>query len=497
MKSNIKEKDFSKFIEDKISKMTKFVQKENQINSLLAFGTLGNRSMRNYSDLNFILVTSLNSATLYPKIADLFSEKIFYSLQKPNRLLYYLNFESEIVKKTLEVELLICKRIEELKDIFIGSRFRTTDIPTIILVDKDDFSKKNLITVLNDNESFKNAIPEYIKERANDFVEYYIKGILNLNKTDLYQYYDFMSKTYAELLKLECIVQNNLEDLRNPIFGLARMDLDVDFPYYRKLLPNISLSDTYFRTEVIKKFKLVMEELAKRYLFDFKINQAIKVLEKIYKEGYFWNVRDISYVDSQYLKKGVLYRSSALSRYSGSEELENFLTTNKIKTIIDLRTEKEISIIPYKNITTKFDMVNVPIGPKDTIDLTQLKHSSPESSDKFYEAFLRFYQDEIRTIFETIANQEPGFVVHCHAGKDRTGIITALLLELLKEKTNGITEDLITEDYLNSGNNTNTNNLKVYRLTLKEFGGSKQYLKKIGISNESIEAIYKKFLVGS
>ena len=115
MKSNIKEKDFSKFIEDKISKMTKFVQKENQINSLLAFGTLGNRSMRNYSDLNFILVTSLNSATLYPKIADLFSEKIFYSLQKPNRLLYYLNFESEIVKKTLEVELLICKRIDELK----------------------------------------------------------------------------------------------------------------------------------------------------------------------------------------------------------------------------------------------------------------------------------------------------------------------------------------------------------------------------------------------
>ena len=110
---------------------------------------------------------------------------------------------------------------------------------------------------------------------------------------------------------------------------------------------------------------------------------------------------------------------------------------------------------------------------------------------------MRFYQQEIRSIFETFANQEPGFVVHCHAGKDRTGIITGLLLELLNEKTNAITDELITEDYLNSGNNTNNNNLNVYRLTLKEFGGSKAFLKKIGVSNGSIEAIYKKFIVES
>ncbi len=124
-----------------------------------------------------------------------------------------------------------------------------------------------------------------------------------------------------------------------------------------------------------------------------------------------------------------------------------------------------------------------------------LKYSKSDRPEAFYEIFLRFYQEEIREIFNNIATDQPGIVLHCHAGRDRTGIITGLLLDLLGEKSDVITTELITEDYLNSGDNTETLAFDIFKSTLKEFGGSREYLQAIGITDESIENIFNKFLL--
>ncbi len=55
----------------------------------------------------------------------------------------------------------------------------------------------------------------------------------------------------------------------------------------------------------------------------------------------------------------------------------------------------------------------------------------------------------ITRIVATIADARPGgVVVHCHAGKDRTGLIVALTLSLL-----GVSDDDIADDYALSGPN--------------------------------------------
>jgi protein-tyrosine phosphatase len=47
-----------------------------------------------------------------------------------------------------------------------------------------------------------------------------------------------------------------------------------------------------------------------------------------------------------------------------------------------------------------------------------------------------------RTLFETIATSSGGVLFHCAAGKDRTGIASALLLSLA-----GVPDDVIVQDY--------------------------------------------------
>jgi protein-tyrosine phosphatase len=51
----------------------------------------------------------------------------------------------------------------------------------------------------------------------------------------------------------------------------------------------------------------------------------------------------------------------------------------------------------------------------------------------------------VRTTLHQIAHAEPGILVHCSAGRDRTGMISALLLA-----NAGVAPELVAEDYAQS-----------------------------------------------
>ena len=52
-------------------------------------------------------------------------------------------------------------------------------------------------------------------------------------------------------------------------------------------------------------------------------------------------------------------------------------------------------------------------------------------------------KDAIYKIFKIISNSESGVIYYCNAGKDRTGLITALILKLLD-----VSNDQIIQDYI-------------------------------------------------
>ena len=161
-------------------------------------------------------------------------------------------------------------------------------------------------------------------------------------------------------------------------------------------------------------------------------------------EGCF-NFRDIGgYLtkEGKKIKKGIYFRTGRQDRMSEKDlaELKNL----KISTQIDLRKPEEIldqGKGPLENMGA--DYINIPIIPDGGSDQLSRLVGDTGISGKRYLGYLEFGPESWLKIFEILANKDSlPLVLHCTAGKDRTGVSTAFLLSVL-----GVDRDLIEADY--------------------------------------------------
>lgn len=128
------------------------------------------------------------------------------------------------------------------------------------------------------------------------------------------------------------------------------------------------------------------------------------------------------------------------------------LVESGVSRIVDLRLATELDDDPPRELSV--EVVHVPI--LDRFDETTwpeieaLSDGAPTHAEAQRLVYLRFL-DQCRTRFveavAAVAAAPPGaVVVHCHGGKDRTGLVVALLLRLA-----GVPIDAIAEDYALSG----------------------------------------------
>ncbi len=154
-----------------------------------------------------------------------------------------------------------------------------------------------------------------------------------------------------------------------------------------------------------------------------------------------YNVRDIggySTADGRMTQWGVFFRADGLHRLS--VESQATFQGRGLKTVIDLRRSDELELAP-----------NVFVNSSDLsyhhlsllVDETPQVVATPRSLINMYRTILDQRQDQVRTVLSTFAAPTalPG-VVHCTAGKDRTGVIVALILGLL-----GVPHETIVQDY--------------------------------------------------
>jgi protein-tyrosine phosphatase len=138
-------------------------------------------------------------------------------------------------------------------------------------------------------------------------------------------------------------------------------------------------------------------------------------------------------------------RSDILSRLTdtGQQSLLDY----GVRTIIDLRSPGEVAKEPSITIPDcdpHLDYMNLPLEkyyPHVSALINQAK-----SRSEVYCIILDHYPDAVVEVMRAISKAQPGgIVVHCHAGKDRTGIVSALLLGLM-----GVPADIIAADYAES-----------------------------------------------
>ncbi len=149
------------------------------------------------------------------------------------------------------------------------------------------------------------------------------------------------------------------------------------------------------------------------------------------------NTRDLGgykMAAGKYTKYFSLIRSDEIK--SPNEHDINFLINNRIFTIIDMRGEKDVLSAPSPFEKMKyFEYYNIPIEEGSNI---------PESVLDVPYSYMRIAEAKnMPDVFRSICRANAGVLFHCSAGKDRTGVVSAILLLLA-----GVSEGDIVENYM-------------------------------------------------
>lgn len=166
----------------------------------------------------------------------------------------------------------------------------------------------------------------------------------------------------------------------------------------------------------------------------------------------FRNVGGITNSGGKTLKAGLLYRSANLTGLK-SRNYSLFNALN-IKKVIDLRTDGEIAKAPDR-IPPGVAYVHLPAfidngdefnrGRKLVLKGQITQEAAEQRMLDFYKNYVTEKPGVVREIVHQVLDAEAPVLYHCTAGKDRTGIITALVLKVLK-----FDDPVIFNDYLYS-----------------------------------------------
>ena len=128
-------------------------------------------------------------------------------------------------------------------------------------------------------------------------------------------------------------------------------------------------------------------------------------------------------------------RSDVPSRIT--EEEVQWLLEHDIRTIIDLRAASELERRPCPLQERKeFRYLNLPVTGGNAV---------PACPDQVAPAYIAMADEGMEHIVRTCLEAEGGVLYFCAAGKDRTGVLSALLLHRF-----GFDRAYIREDYLKS-----------------------------------------------
>ena len=233
-----------------------------------------------------------------------------------------------------------------------------------------------------------------------------------------------------------------------------------------------------------------------------------------------YNVRDLGDYptrDGQRTQHNRVLRADSLHRLTDADQQK--LRDLGLNLVIDLRRADEVDRQP--NVFAASTQVQYRhlslFGDPSANPRTNQMPKMPDSLFEVYRGLLDGAQAAFREVFLQLASHHEGAVlVHCTAGKDRTGLVVALLLDAA-----GVPGEFIVEDYTRTGELITPllDDLRAHRppffsveqyerlltsapedmvRTLNHlqshYGGAQGYLGTIGLGRESIQHISRMLL---
>ncbi|WP_435084708.1 tyrosine-protein phosphatase [Gordonia hongkongensis] len=224
--------------------------------------------------------------------------------------------------------------------------------------------------------------------------------------------------------------------------------------------------------------------------------------------GSTFNLRDIGdyqVAGGARTKWGRLFRSDAARFIDGAD-----IAGLGLQTVIDLRDDAEIAALPTGLDAIVPNVLHRPLDPRAL--LSAEREPSPDPLTDLYIALIRERGAELAAIIADLARPSAlPALVHCAAGKDRTGVVIALVLSAI-----GMPDDIVAADYaltadyltaeffdalpVESGAADPTAEVlrgarpesmtAMLRVLAAEHGGARTYLTGHGVPDEAIDQLH-------
>jgi protein tyrosine/serine phosphatase len=164
-------------------------------------------------------------------------------------------------------------------------------------------------------------------------------------------------------------------------------------------------------------------------------------------------------VNARAVVPGVLLRADNLQSLS-ARDVRRLVADEALEVVIDLRTKVEVELEGASPITAERTVriehrsLYPDSGGRTDLNADTVKPWGPPDADespgevpvvRAYMSYLRRRPDSIVGAVRAIAHSDGSVLVHCAAGKDRTGVVIALALDAA-----GVSRDAIVRDYLAS-----------------------------------------------
>jgi hypothetical protein len=226
-----------------------------------------------------------------------------------------------------------------------------------------------------------------------------------------------------------------------------------------------------------------------------------------------YNVRDLGGLrtrDKRRTRYGLIYRGDSLDHITPADAKTLFDELG-IGTIVDLRTKAETDLV---DLSFPVQRCRFSVLAEGRLGREPFPSDDPAELAKVYLNNIEGGRGAVKSTLEvTAANLQAGVptLFHCAAGRDRTGVMAALLLDLV-----GVTFGEIARDYVQSNRNARRVTQKLaenplyanheahmrevillheqtilgfLRLLQAEAGGSRQFCLDSGLSEETIAVL--------
>ena len=197
------------------------------------------------------------------------------------------------------------------------------------------------------------------------------------------------------------------------------------------------------------------------------------------------------------LARGLLYRGAEQCACDAAVHAR-LVETLGIRRVIDLRMDSEIREAGAPPGNPGCERVHLPLFRAVLPTWgNPLERTPPATARRYYEMLLEGRRTLARIVGMLAEPQPKATLIHCVAGRDRTGIVVACLLDLLDVPETAIAEDYALSAVMDDAEGRNAdpaNILGLFDLVRAEHGSTREMLLEAGLPPASLDDLQRAFV---